>query len=44
MIDNEDRNVIGMGVVRLVAFVALVLVGAITAGAALRLFQIVSGV
>ena len=44
MIDNEDRNVIGVGVIRLVVVVAFILVGAVTAGAALRLFQIVSGI
>ena len=44
MIDDEDRSVIGMGVIRLVAFVALVLLGAVVAGGALRLFQIVSGI
>ena len=44
MIDNDDRKAVGMGVIRLMAFVALVLAGAVTAGLALRLFQIVSGI
>lgn len=44
MIDNEDRNAIGQGAVRLAALVFLILVAATVAGLALRLFQIVSGI
>ncbi len=44
MIDDDDRQAIGQGVIRLAAFVLLVLVAAATAGFAVRLFQIVSGV
>ena len=44
MIDDEDRNVIGTGVIRLAVYVLLVLVGAATAGLALRFFQFASGI
>lgn len=42
--DADDRRAIGIGAVRLLFVVALILMGALTAGLALRLFQIVSGV
>ena len=44
MIDDEDKQVIGEGVIRVVTIVALILIGAVAAGLALRLFQIVSGI
>ena len=44
MIDDEDRQAIVMGAVRVIAVAFLVVVGAIVAGVALRAFQIVSGV
>ena len=44
MIDNEDRKAVGQGVIRLVVLVALILMGALTAGAALRFFQFASGI
>ena len=44
MIDDEDRNAIGMGVIRIVAFVALALLVALVAGAAIRFFQFTSGI
>lgn len=44
MIDDNDWQAIGTGVIRLAAVVALVLVGALTAGAALRVFQWASGI
>lgn len=42
--DDEDRQIIGQGVIRVVIVVVLVLGTAVTAGAAFRLFQIVSGI
>ena len=44
MMDDEDRNAVGMGAIRLVAFMVCLIAGAIAAGLALRLFQIVSGI
>ncbi len=44
MIDDDDRRAIGQGVVRIVAVVVTVFAAAATAGLALRLFQIVSGI
>lgn len=44
MIDDEDRQVIGTGVLRLAALVLLFLVCAATAGGAVRLFLWTSGI
>jgi hypothetical protein len=48
MIDDDDRQAIGQGAVRLLAYGVLVLAGAATAGLAaglaVWLFQIVSGI
>ena len=44
MIDDEDKQAIGEGVLRLAVIVAVILIGAVVAGFALRLFQIVSGI
>ncbi len=44
MMDNDDRRVVVLGAIRVVSLAALVLLGAAVAGAALRLFQIVSGI
>lgn len=44
MIDDDDRQAIGQGVVRLLAVMLVILAVAGTVGLAFRLFQIVSGI
>lgn len=43
-LDDEDRQAIGTGMIRLAVIEFLILVGVLTAGLALRLFLIVSGI
>lgn len=44
MIDDEDRQAIGQGVIRLAVIEFLILLGVATAGLALRLFLWTSGI
>jgi hypothetical protein len=44
LLDDEDRRMIGQGVIRLVVIEFLILVGVVTAGVALRLFLLASGI
>ena len=44
MIDDDDRQAIGQGVIRLAVIVLVVLTAAATVGLSVRLFQIVSGI
>jgi len=43
-LDRDDHEAIVIGLIRVIGFVALILMGALTAGLALRVFQIVSGI
>lgn len=44
MIDDEDRQAIGQGAIRLVVIEFLILLGVATAGLSLRLFLWASGI